>query len=47
VVAAPPLVYCKGYACSRDQQRHQDDHGSASFVRPRPHAATPTKASAR
>jgi hypothetical protein len=26
VVAAPPLVYRKGHACSRDQQRHQDDH---------------------
>ena len=27
VMAAPPLVHRKGHACSRDQQRHQDDHG--------------------
>ena len=27
VIAARPLVHRKGYADSRDQQRHQDDHG--------------------
>jgi hypothetical protein len=27
VIAAPPLMHCEGHAGSRDQQRHQDDHG--------------------
>jgi hypothetical protein len=27
VIAAPPLMHRKGHGGSRDQQRHQDDHG--------------------